>query len=948
MLMPLADKHPLFKHKDDGAWTWPMVDRFMAEHADHTDWALLLDRICVLDADDEQAFTAIESIEDLDAREAVMRCPMQHTSKGRHYLFLRPSWADAEGYWDGARQSPMGLNVDFKSRCSTGTRGVLVIAPSKGKTWAAGRAPWDEGVYLQPLPRALAGLVARPRSRLSESRQTPVDKTGVASSTASRVTSKRRVLDTVDGIDNNATQLIIKHPINTLQSAMGGSHLERVLSLLSKSRWDDRTTWRDIAIALQNECGDTDEAFELWDRFSRMSVKYDRAEALKLWSTVVRADYEGPKITIRTLQMWAEQDDPYGYSALCVSLLPPNVRDYVKQGDRGLALIAHQAASDIMKRTADNVLYRFDRHKQLWIKCHDKADLWDAACVAIQEQLVRLEHVLRIKRGTGGEQDAAKLDEELRAVRTAKDKVDQCVGIRHVVDLLVPMLLEEGFERRLDSVPHLLGVKNGVVDLRTGELRARTPEDMVHTVCPVDYNPNADDSLIRETVLAAMADDQEMAEFVQRLLGYGITGEVSEEVFVVFTGSGRNSKGVLTQLISAVLGNFYREMNPGIIVDRRVSNIDAERGKLLGARLAVFNELQPGEKLRTNEVQLLSGGDGIAARPLYRSPLTIEPRHMCLLCTNHMPELTQVIPAIAERLICVHFPVTFTDLQPDEQPSLLRRQADRTLKTRLHANLAGVLNWLVRGAVMWYGDKANGRGLRAVAPAKVKEFSRQYLEEQDLLAAFIREQCEVADTYNVSSTLLLDRYCDWLSVQKKNVHVDSKSFVEAMRLKGFEKKRGVLSTGENLQGFRGIRLREGVEGLRIKPPLAVTSSASEREFASKLEAATGLEFQTGVRPRWLLNRGTGQSLELDMYNHLHRIAVEYDGPHHYKYPNKYHTTLEEFQAQQERDLLKNRLCAAHGVCLYRVRAMGDIEREVCELLQRAPELRPKDCVSLSE
>ena len=197
------------------------------------------------------------------------------------------------------------------------------------------------------------------------------------------------------------------------------------------------------------------------------------------------------------------------------------------------------------------------------------------------------------------------------------------------------MFRDDNFIHLLDSKPHLLGVKNGVVDLRTGELRARLPEDMIFTVIDVTFDPEASDALIRSTVLSAMADDVEMATYIQKLLGYGCTGEVCEEIFPVFTGSGRNCKGVLVKAVQDVLGdNFFRTMNNGIIVDKNVSNLDAERGNLLGTRFALFNELKDGDKLKTNEVQLLSGGDKIPATPKYKDPMNIEPHFLCLLTTR--------------------------------------------------------------------------------------------------------------------------------------------------------------------------------------------------------------------------------------------------------------------------------------------------------------------------
>jgi putative DNA primase/helicase len=248
---------------------------------------------------------------------------------------------------------------------------------------------------------------------------------------------------------------------------------------------------------------------------------------------------------------------------------------------------------------------------------------------------------------------------------------------------------------------------------------------------------------------------------IQRLLGYGITGEVSEEIFAVFTGSGRNGKGLLLQTVQQILGDhFFKVANNGIITHRKTSNPDAERGALLGARIVNFKELEAGERLKTSEVQLLTGGDGIPARPLYRDPMVIQPRFLCVLETNHMPEIDQVIPATVERFLIVDFPVTFTDILPHEEPSQFRRQTDRTLKMKLRgASMAsGFLRWLVDGAVSWYADK----GLKRGAPASVLDYTRRYFEEQDTFLQFLTSRCEVGHDHKVSSAQLLSEYNEWV------------------------------------------------------------------------------------------------------------------------------------------------------------------------------------------
>eukprot|EP00798_Chlamydomonas_sp_ICE-L_P008842 gene8842-biopygen699 len=255
-----------------------------------------------------------------------------------------------------------------------------------------------------------------------------------------------------------------------------------------------------------------------------------------------------------------------------------------------------------------------------------------------------------------------------------------------------------------------------------------------------------------------MGGDEAMASFLQRLLGYGITGEVREEIFPIWTGSGRNGKGLLTQAMQQLLGAYYKEMNCAIISDSRVcSNIDAERAKLIGARLAVFNELKDGEKLKTNEVQLLTGGDGFPAKALYKDPVTVQPRHLAILVTNYMPEMSDAIVAMVERLMVVEFPVTFRDLIPGENETVTLRQSDKTMKERLKSpeGQSALFAWLVEGAVAWYSGTES---LKAGAPKKVTEFTRQYLADQDGVQAFLAENCEFGEDFRVSGVALFNMY----------------------------------------------------------------------------------------------------------------------------------------------------------------------------------------------
>ena len=239
-----------------------------------------------------------------------------------------------------------------------------------------------------------------------------------------------------------------------------------------------------------------------------------------------------------------------------------------------------------------------------------------------------------------------------------------------------------------------------------------------------------------------------------------------------------------------------------ITTDRKVNNEPAELGKLMGSRIAYFKELNPEEKLRTSLVQLLSGGDAIAATPKYKPPMTITPYHTCILETNHMPVLNVVIPAIVERLLCVHFPVSFTDLGPDEAPTPLRRQIDKTLKQRMAADHAGALAWLVQGAVAWYAEG----GLKKNAPAKVTEFSREHFKDQDRLAQFMDECCELGPEKRVPTMQFLAAFNDWAF--ESGGRMTDKTMSAAMAIKGFVKAKLRVS-GMRAMHYQGVSVESG-------------------------------------------------------------------------------------------------------------------------------------------
>lgn len=772
-------KIPKYAHKN-GAWSHDKARDGLAKglHEFQHGALLLLDKdLVVVDADTLELCAFLE--QRFPAFTATVAC---QTAKGRHYYFRRPALPAGFRLTDGARQlvgdDGEPLPLDIKTECSTATRGVISIPPSPGKQWLR--------CLLQHEPLDLPPEFVEWFDDHRAAHQAPAPQGGFQSPH-----------------DAELTQQVVQHPV---VRTPGNTYVHKLLALLAKHRWHAYASWRDIATALKNAFGEEFRA--AFTDLSRICPNFEAAACDRLWESVAAPDFAGRRLTVRSIEAWAKNDDPIGYAAAQAAReLTPLLQANLARGDKGLAAIAAEVMQDTLKKPCrrDNNVYLFEHADCAW-KLHTvtsiRMPLTDALLPTLQTCLAHF----NIRLSTATDQDARK------AIMANIDTLNKHAayamsfsGMTRIAALAADLCYEGDFEQMLDAQPHLIGVLNGVIDLRDGSLRQRKPEDMIYNVAPVTYDPNADSGPWQQTVLDIMAGSHDMARFLQLLLGYAITGEVCEEIFPVFTASGRNGKGLLTQTLARLLGRFYRDMHTGLIVDRQVCNTDAERAKLLGSRIAIFNELRAGDKLKTHEVQLLSGGDGIPAKPMYKDPLTISPKHLCILTTNHMPELSEVIPAIVQRLLCIHFPVTFTELRGQPETPFVR-QVDTGLKARLRNNDAGTFRWLVDGAVAWYSLKNNGGSLKTAAPEPVLAFSASYFEQQDVLGEFIKRRCVVAPDSKVASVRLLHALNQDLDDDGGQRWSD-KRLGKAMLAKGFE-KRNIRAEGTRTQFFVGLELAD--------------------------------------------------------------------------------------------------------------------------------------------
>jgi putative DNA primase/helicase len=302
----------------------------------------------------------------------------------------------------------------------------------------------------------------------------------------------------------------------------------------------------------------------------------------------------------------------------------------------------------------------------------------------------------------------------------------------------------------------LLPVKNAVIDLRTGEAVQARPEDMLLKACPTEWlgisHPCPTwERFLREIFLA----NDEMIEFIQRILGYAVTGDVSEHVLPVFVGAGRNGKGTIFEMMHHVLGDLCQPIQAEMLLDsghaRSSSAPSADIMGLKGLRMAFASETGRSRNFSMERVKWLSGGDTLKGRwPNDKFEVTFAATHKLFLGTNDIPKAISDDFAFWQRVKVVRFLLSFVD-EPRADNERLR---DKSLLNKLKAESSGILAWLVRGCLEWQRI-----GLKP--PESVKHATEEERASGDYLQDWI-DECLVMDKYaETKSSKLYFNFVFW-------------------------------------------------------------------------------------------------------------------------------------------------------------------------------------------
>lgn len=332
-------------------------------------------------------------------------------------------------------------------------------------------------------------------------------------------------------------------------------------------------------------------------------------------------------------------------------------------------------------------------------------------------------------------------------------------------------------KKELDAHNFLFNCDNGVIDLKTGELLPHDRDLLLTKISPIKYDKNAEcpnwkaflESIFKTPTGEA---DHELINYLQKAIGYSLTGVTKEQVMFFLFGNGRNGKSTFINIIQDLLGDYGRQTNSDTFLKKRNdSGINNDVARLDGARFVSAVESEEGQQLSEALVKQITGGEKMSARFLRQEYFEFTPEFKVFFTTNHKPIVKGSDEGIWRRIMLIPFTVTIS-----------KDKIDYDLPDKLAKEMPGVLRWAVEGCMKWQTE-----GLRA--PEAVKAATAEYREDMDILAPFIEENCTVNSSVRIEAKSLYENYTKWC-YQNNELELKNRAFYRQLEIRGFKKEKG--------------------------------------------------------------------------------------------------------------------------------------------------------------
>ena len=337
----------------------------------------------------------------------------------------------------------------------------------------------------------------------------------------------------------------------------------------------------------------------------------------------------------------------------------------------------------------------------------------------------------------------------------------------------------------LDKNENLLNCPDGTYDLSRG-LAGRRDHDSDDFITKITTaSPGEKGSALwQETLNLIFQNDQELIDYVQRIVGLAAIGEVYQEAMIIAYGDGSNGKSTFWNSIAAVMGGYAGIISSDTLTTGCRRNVKPELAEVKGMRLLIASELEEGQRLSTSIVKQLCSTDLIEAEKKFRAPFKFRPTHTLVLYTNHLPKVGATDTGIWRRLIVIPFNARITG-----------NSDVKNFSKYLVANAApAIMKWIIEGA-----EKAIRDDFKLNSPKCVQNAISQYKGDNDWMAHFLDECCEIGADLEEKSGELYSSYRAYCA-RINDFCRSTTEFYRELEQRGFTRKK--LRNGRFVLGLK--------------------------------------------------------------------------------------------------------------------------------------------------
>lgn len=322
----------------------------------------------------------------------------------------------------------------------------------------------------------------------------------------------------------------------------------------------------------------------------------------------------------------------------------------------------------------------------------------------------------------------------------------------------------------LDSNPWLLNCENGTLNLKTGELQPHTKSDLITKMISVSYNPKADCPLFIDSLNKIINNRPEMLSYLQRIIGYCLTGDNREQCMFLCYGAGNNGKTTLLELLRDLLGDYARNADTESFTAHFYQTIKNDIARLKDSRFVTAAETESGMKLSESLIKQITGGDMMTVRFLHQEHFEFKPTFKIFMSANHKPQIKGGDSGIWRKIRLIPFEVIISADDRDYQ-----------LLEKLKKELPGILNWALKGCLEWQKSGLND-------PSLVTDATAQYREDMDELLDYFEDACNIGNNECVKVKDLYINYKNWCSMNSHTI-IKKSDFKLKVEARGFRQQK---------------------------------------------------------------------------------------------------------------------------------------------------------------